>query len=68
MPFESIGFGQTQMARLLPNIPFNIQTMSDRTVDLLEEAFDVGIFTALQKFDVSPVARQLDITEVLLFN
>ncbi len=70
--YSQIGFGQTQLARLLPayslqypDVMLNV-TMSDRTVDLVEDGFDVGIFTVHQKFDVSMVARQLGIAEVLL--
>jgi DNA-binding transcriptional LysR family regulator len=61
-----------QLARLLPqyskqypDVMLDV-TMSDRTVDLVEEGFDVGIFTVHQKFDVSMVARQLGIAEILL--
>lgn len=70
--YSHIGFGQTQLARLLPQYSLQYPdvmldvTMSDRTVDLVEEGFDVGIFTVHQKFDVSMVARQLGIAEVLL--
>ncbi|MQR01493.1 LysR family transcriptional regulator [Glaciimonas soli] len=70
--YSQIGFGQMQLARLLPayslqypDVMLNV-TMSDRTVDLVEDGFDVGIFTVHQKFDVSMVARQLGIAEVLL--
>ena len=70
--YSHIGFGQMQLARLLPQYSLQYPdvvldvTMSDRTVDLVEEGFDVGIFTAFQKFDVSMIARQLGIAEVLL--
>lgn len=40
--------------------------MTDRTVDLVEEDFDVSIFAALQKFNVIMAALQLGIAEVLL--
>lgn len=70
--YSQIGFGQTQLARLLPlyskqypDVRLDV-TLSDRTVDLIEEGFDVGIFSVNQKFDVSMVARQLGIAEVLL--
>ncbi|AIY41346.1 Transcriptional regulator [Collimonas arenae] len=70
--YSQIGFGQTQLARLLPlyskqypDVQLDV-TLSDRTVDLIEEGFDVGIFSVNQKFDVSMVARQLGIAEVLL--
>ncbi|PUA18522.1 LysR family transcriptional regulator [Glaciimonas sp. PCH181] len=70
--YSHIGFGQMQLARLLPQYSLQYPdvvldvTMSDRTVDLVEEGFDVGIFTVFQKFDVSMVARQLGIADVLL--
>lgn len=70
--YSQIGFGQTQLARLLPlyskqypDVQLDV-TLSDRTVDLIEEGFDVGIFSVSQKFDASMVARQLGIAEVLL--
>ncbi|SFB32652.1 DNA-binding transcriptional regulator, LysR family [Collimonas sp. OK607] len=70
--YSQIGFGQTQLARLLPlysrqypDVQLDV-TLSDRTVDLIEEGFDVGIFSVNQKFDASMVARQLGIAEVLL--
>ncbi|WP_211462571.1 LysR family transcriptional regulator [Collimonas silvisoli] len=70
--YSQIGFGQTQLARLLPlyskqypDVQLDV-TLSDRTVDLIEEGFDVGVFSVNQKFDASMVARQLGIAEVLL--
>lgn len=70
--YSQIGFGQTQLARLLPlyskqypDVQLDV-TLSDRTADLIDEGFDVGIFSVNQKFDVSMVARQLGIAEVLL--
>ena len=70
--YSQIGFGQTQLARLLPlyskqypDVQLDV-TLSDRTVDLIEEGFDVGIFSVNQKFDANMVARQLGIAEVLL--
>jgi len=70
--YSQIGFGQTQLARLLPlyskqypDVRLDV-TLSDRTVDLIEEGFDVGIFSVNQKFDAGMVARQLGIAEVLL--
>jgi DNA-binding transcriptional LysR family regulator len=41
-------------------------TLSDRTLDLVEDRFDVGIFTDFQKFDATMIARQLGISEVLI--
>lgn len=70
--YSQIGFGQTQLARLLPlyserypDVQLDV-TLSDRTVDLIEDGFDVGVFSVNQKFDASMVARQLGIAEVLL--
>ncbi|MFJ2988783.1 LysR family transcriptional regulator [Collimonas sp. NPDC087041] len=70
--YSQIGFGQTQLARLLPlyskqypDVQLDV-TLSDRTVDLIEEGFDVGVFSVNQKFDAGMVARQLGIAEVLL--
>jgi len=70
--YAQIGFGQTQLARLLPlyskqypDVRLDV-TLSDRTVDLIEDGFDVGIFSVNQKFDAGMVARQLGIAEVLL--
>ncbi|KAF3998969.1 LysR family transcriptional regulator [Glaciimonas immobilis] len=70
--YSQLSFGQMQLARLLPKYSLQYPdvtldvTMSDRTVDLVEEGFDVGIFTVFQKFDVSMIARQLGVAEVLL--
>ena len=66
------GFGQQHLARLLPQyaekqpkVALDI-TLSDRSVDLVEEGFDVGIFIDLQKFDSSMIARQLATSEVMI--
>ena len=70
--YSHLGFGQLQLAKLLPhyaqkfpNVTLDV-TLSDRTVDLVEDGFDVGIFIGLQKFDVSMISRQIGTTEVLL--
>ena len=70
--YSVLGFGKQQLAELLPiyaqdnpDVTLDV-TLSDRTVDLVEEGFDVGIFLGLQKFDVSMIARQLGIAEVLM--
>ena len=70
--YSHLGFGQNQLAQLLPlyarehpDVTLDI-TLSDRTVDLVEGRFDVGIFIDFQKFDGTMVARQLGISEVLL--
>ena len=66
------GFGQSQLARLLPlyaqafpDIVLDV-TLADHTVDLVEEGFDVGIFMGLQKFDASMIARRLASATVVL--
>lgn len=70
--YSHLGFGQVQLARLLPfyaqaypDVVLDV-TLSDRTVDLVEEGFDVGIFIALQKFDASMIARKLGSSEIML--
>ena len=70
--YAQLGFGQLQLPHILhayaqkfPDVTLEV-TLSDRTVDLVEEGFDVGIFIGLQKFDVSMISRQIGITEVLL--
>lgn len=70
--YSHLGFGQNQLAQLLPayakrnpDVTLDV-TLSDRTVDLVEGRFDVGIFIDFQKFDGSMIARQLGISEVLL--
>jgi DNA-binding transcriptional LysR family regulator len=71
--YSHLGFGQLQLAQLLPvyarrypNVKLDV-TLSERTVDLVEDGFDVGIFIDdFQKFDASMIARQLGVSEVLL--
>jgi DNA-binding transcriptional LysR family regulator len=66
------GFGQTQLAMLLPlyaqampDVVLDV-TLADHAVDLVEEGFDVGIFIGLQKFDASMIARRLATSTVVL--
>lgn len=66
------GFGQSQLAMLLPlyaqsmpDVVLDV-TLADHTVDLVEEGFDVGIFMGLQKFDASMIARRLATSKVVL--
>jgi DNA-binding transcriptional LysR family regulator len=66
------GFGQAQLARLLPlyaqaypEVVLDV-TLADHTVDLVEEGFDVGFFIGLQKFDASMIARRLASSTVVL--
>lgn len=70
--YSHLGFGQHQLGHLLPaysreypDVVIDV-TVSDRTVDLVENGFDVGIFMGLQKFDASMIARQIGIAHVLL--
>jgi DNA-binding transcriptional LysR family regulator len=70
--YSHLGFGQLQLAQLLPAYAIQYPdltldvTLSDRTVDLVEDRFDAGIFIDFQKFDASMIARQLGMSEVLL--
>ncbi|HEY8605724.1 MAG TPA: LysR family transcriptional regulator [Noviherbaspirillum sp.] len=70
--YSHLGFGQQQLPQLLPmyaaqqpEVTLDV-TISDRTIDLVEERIDVGIFIDFQKFDASMIARQLGISEILL--
>ena len=70
--YSHLGFGQQQLAHLLPlyasqypDVTLDV-TLSDRTVDLVEDGFDVGIFINFQKFDANMIARQLAVSEALL--
>jgi DNA-binding transcriptional LysR family regulator len=70
--YSHLGFGQLQLAHLLPayaaqypDVTLDV-TVSDRTVDLVEDRIDVGIFMNLQKFDASMIARQLALAEIVL--
>jgi DNA-binding transcriptional LysR family regulator len=70
--YAHVGIGQHQLAQLLPvyasqypDVRLDV-TLSDRTVDLVEGRFDVGIFIDFQKFDGGMIARQLGVSEVLL--
>jgi DNA-binding transcriptional LysR family regulator len=66
------GFGQAQLARLLPeysqanpDVVLDV-TLADGSIDLVEEGFDIGIFIGLQKFDASMIARRLATSRVVL--
>lgn len=66
------GFGQSQLARLLPeyaqlnpDVVLDV-TLADGSIDLVEEGFDIGIFLGLQKFDGSMIARRLATSRVVL--
>ena len=70
--YSHLAFGQLQLAQLLPlyaaqypEVELDV-TLSDRTPDLVEEGFDIGIFIDLQKFDASMIARKLGSSEIIL--
>ncbi|SNS16619.1 DNA-binding transcriptional regulator, LysR family [Noviherbaspirillum humi] len=70
--FSHVGFGQYQLAALLPDYAQRFPdvtldvTLSERSVDLVEDGYDIGILTALQKVDGSLIVRRLARCEVLL--
>lgn len=66
------GFGQSQLARLLPlygeampDVVLDV-TLADHPVDLVEEGFDVGILLGLQKFEATMIARRLALSKLVL--
>ena len=70
--YSHLGFGQMQLAQLLPEyaaaypeVVLDV-TLHDRSMDLVEDGYDVGIFINFQKFDASMIARQLAIAEIVL--
>ena len=70
--YSHVGFGQMQLAKLLPiyarRYPEVILevTLSDHTIDLVENGLDVGIFLDFQKFGTNMIARQLGRSTMLL--
>ncbi len=70
--YSHISFGQQQLGQLLPHYANQYPdvvldvTLSDLTIDMVEERIDVGIFVDFQKFDASMIARQLGMSEALL--
>jgi DNA-binding transcriptional LysR family regulator len=70
--YSQLGFGQLELSKLLPVYAQQYPdvmidaTLSDRTFDLVEDGFDVGIFIGLQKFDASMIPRQIGTAEILL--
>jgi DNA-binding transcriptional LysR family regulator len=70
--YSQLGFGQLELSKLLPLYAQQYPdvmidaTLSDRTFDLVEDGFDVGIFIGLQKFDASMIPRQIGTAEILL--
>jgi len=70
--YSHVGFGQTQLARLLPlyaqrypDVILEV-TLSDHTIDLVEHGLDVGFFLDFQKFGTNMIARQLGRSTLLL--
>lgn len=65
-------FGHAQLAPLLPRYAALMPdvcldvTLADKAVDLVEDAYDVGIFNGLQKIEASMVARKLATSKVVL--
>lgn len=70
--YAHTGFGQVQLAHLLPQYAMRYPdvtldvTVSDRSVDLVEDGYDVGVVIDIHKMDASMVARQLGRSELLL--
>ena len=71
--YSQQSFGQYQLPRLLalyakefPDVTLDV-TLSDRTVDIVEEGFDIGMFIGLQKFDANMIVRQLGVAEISLW-
>jgi len=70
--YSHVGIGHTQIAKLIPHYVRKFPdvvldvTLTDRTVDLVEDGFDVGLFMDLQKFDASMIVRKIGISELLL--
>ncbi|MES2323371.1 MAG: LysR family transcriptional regulator [Pseudomonadota bacterium] len=70
--FCQTGFGQSQLAALLPlyaaampEVTLDV-TLADSTVDLVEEGYDIGILLGLQKFDATMIARKLASSRIVL--
>jgi DNA-binding transcriptional LysR family regulator len=70
--YSHLAFGQLQLAQLLPmyaqqfpEVVLDV-TLSDRTVDLVDDGFDIGFFIDLQKFDISMIARKIGSAEIML--
>lgn len=65
-------FGHAQLAPLLPRYAAQMPevcldvTLADKAVDLVEDAYDVGIFNGMQKIEASMVARKLATSKVVL--
>jgi DNA-binding transcriptional LysR family regulator len=70
--YSHVGFGQMQLAKLLPlyaarypDVILDV-TLSDHTIDLVENGLDVGIFLDFQKFGANMIARQIGKSNMLL--
>ncbi|MET3430935.1 LysR family transcriptional regulator [Herbaspirillum seropedicae] len=66
------GFGQSQLGEMLsaysqayPEVALDI-SLSERSIDLVEEGIDIGFFSSMQKFDASMIVRQLGVARVIL--
>jgi DNA-binding transcriptional LysR family regulator len=70
--YSHLGFGQMQLGQLLPEYAAAYPevildvTLHDRSMDLVEDGYDIGIFINLQKFDASMIARQLAVAGIVL--
>ncbi len=70
--FCQTSFGQSQLGRLLPLYAKSFPdvlvdvTLSDHSVDLVGEGYDIGILLNVQKFDASMIARLLAASNVVL--
>jgi DNA-binding transcriptional LysR family regulator len=68
----SLWFGHVQLGKLLPEFAAEYPdvlldvSLSDRAGDLIEDNYDIGIFTDFQRFEPSMIARQLGAAEVVL--
>lgn len=69
--YSQLGFGQfclpeilSGYAHLHPKTTLEV-TVSDRNINLIEEGYDVGIYSGIQKINGSMIGRQLAITEIV---
>lgn len=70
--YSHLGFSKWRLATMLPQFAKEYPdvvldvTVSDRTVDLVEDGFDIGFFIDLQKVDATMITRKLATSEVML--
>ncbi|MES2106077.1 MAG: LysR family transcriptional regulator [Pseudomonadota bacterium] len=70
--YSHLGFSKWKLAAMLPHFAREYPdvvldvTVSDRTVDLVEDGFDIGFFIDLQKVDATMITRKLATSEVML--